>query len=163
MSAMTDPHEGLISFQRALKGREIHLHRCRTDENLYVHVDKPTSEVVRYTYTRLLRNGVSTGISILVMVDPYEGLPCFQVGYAVPEKLRGKGFATDVLTASIKELRAGLTLNGVNVPLFIEAMIDKKNEASIRVAEKVLGPRLRETVDKETGTPAYQFMLKVNP
>lgn len=163
MPAMTDPHEGLVSFQQALDDGELQFHPCHTDKNLYVHVDEPTPEITRYTYTRLLADEVSTGISILVMVEPYEGLPCFQVGYAVPEKFRGQGIATDVLTASIKELRAGLSRSGVKVPLFIEALIDTTNTASIRVAEKVLGPHLKETADKITGTPAYQFMLKVNP
>lgn len=163
MPAMTDPHEGLVSFQQALDNRELQLHRCDTDKALYVHMDQPSPELTRYTYTRLLPDGVSTGISILVMVEPYEGLPCFQVGYAVPEKFRGEGVATDVLSASIKELRAGLSRNGVKVPLFIEALIDTTNAASIRVAEKVLGPHLKETADEVTGTPAFQFMLKVNP
>jgi len=163
MPLMTDPHEGLVSFQQALDNGEIQLHACHTDRNLYVHVDQPAPEITRYTYTQLLADKVSTGISILVMVEPYKGLPCFQVGYAVPEKFRGQGIATDVLMASIKELRAGLSRNGVKVPLFIEALIDTTNASSIRVAEKVLGPSLKETTDEMSGTPAYQFMLKVNP
>ncbi|MDX1146844.1 GNAT family N-acetyltransferase [Sinorhizobium medicae] len=163
MPAMTDPNEGLISFQQALDGGELQLHRCDIDKDLYVHVDQPKPKITRYTYTRLSPGDVSTGISIFVMVEPYEGLPCFQVGYAVPDKFRGQGKATDILTASIKELRAGLTRNGVDVPLYIEALIDRKNEASIHVAKKVLGPWVKETSDEMTGTPAFQFMLKVNP
>jgi len=163
MPAMTDPHDGLVSFQKAMDRREVKLYPCATDKGLFVHVDHPAPEITRYSYTRLSPEGLSTGISILVMVEPYEGFPCFQVGYAVPEQFRGKGLATDILTASIKEIRNGLTRNNVRVPIFIEAMIDKTNVASVRVAEKVLGPSLAEEVDKYTGTPAYHFMLKVHP
>lgn len=163
MSSMTNPHDGLVSFQRALDDGDINLHRCVTDNELYVYVDTPSPEVLRYTYTRLLPNHISSGISIVVMAEPYEGLPCFQVGYAVPIEYRGQGNATDVLTASIKELRAGLSRNGVNSPIYIEALIDKTNTDSIRVAEKVLGPYVKEAIDKFTGTPAYQFVLKVDP
>lgn len=162
MAAMTDPHEGLISFQQALDENSLQLHQCDTDGNLYVHVDNPAPNVMRYTYTRL-QDKVSTGISIFVMVEPYQDLPCFQVGYAVPEGLRGQGMATDILKASIRELRAGLTRARVNVPIFIEALIDKENKDSLRVAEKVLGSYVKETFDEKTGTPAYQFVLKVEP
>lgn len=163
MAAMTDPHEGLVSFQAALNDGSVRLHRCATDSDLYVHIDQPTPEITRYTYTRIAKPVVSTGISILVMVEPYDGIPCFQVGYAVPEKFRGQGKATDILQASIKELRAGLSRSGAKMPIYVEALIDAENAISNRVAEKVMGPRVKETVDDMTGTPAFQYMLKVQP
>jgi hypothetical protein len=47
---MTDPFDGLISFQQALLDGEISLQAGALDPDLFLHADEPTPGVQRLTY-----------------------------------------------------------------------------------------------------------------
>ena len=159
---MTNPHDGLLSMQAAIDANAIAFHRGELDNDLFVHVDKPTPNVVRYSYT-YIENGIATALSIVVMVEPIDGTPCFQIGYAVPNELRGQGRATRVLKASVAEIRSGLTRHGVG-QICIEAIIGTDNLPSIRVFENAFPDAHRkETTDKISGAPAIQLVAFLPP
>ena len=153
---MTDPHHALVSFQRAFKAGQIRLQKGDIDPDLYVHLDVPAPGVYRFSYVRL-DNGVVRAFATLVRVEPIEGLPCFQVGYAVPERFRGRGRATDVLSSAIAELQNGMARNG-HKRIAIEAIVGIDNPASMKVAERVLGGAPKEVTDEFSGKPALQYV-----
>ncbi|MCF8534118.1 MAG: GNAT N-acetyltransferase [Reyranella sp.] len=153
---MTDPAVALASFQQALNRGQIRLQRGALDPNLYVYQDVNGT---RLTYVRLEGRTV-TALAMFVNVEPIDGVPCFQTGYAVPEKFRKQGRAQEIIEAAIAELQKGLARN--NVPKFcVEAIIAADNEASKRVAEKVLSTSSKATTDEMSGTAAIQYLRNI--
>jgi len=121
MASMTDPTDGMVSFQQALLDGEIDLRPGELDPDLFVHVDNPAPGVVRITYVRLDRQTVKAFASI-VATEPMKGLPCFQVGVAVPAPYRGRGYAKSIVAAAISELKNGLSRN--KIPSFyVESVV----------------------------------------
>jgi RimJ/RimL family protein N-acetyltransferase len=99
-------------------------------------------------------------LAMVVMTEPMHGLPCFQLGVAVPAAYRGKGFAKDVVTAAVAELENGLKRN--NIPHFyIEAVVNLDNEPSKRVAEATISPTATAVTDKDSGLPALHYVRKL--
>ncbi len=154
---MTDPHDSLVSFQQALLDEEIKLLRCEFDRNLFYHLDLPNGEP-RMTFARLEGNTV-VAMAIIAKADPFEGCPCFQIGYAVPIQLRNQGRAKDIVRAAISEFQKGIRRNGLK-ELYIEAIISAGNIASQRVAEQVISTEYKNTTDTLSGTPALQYISK---
>lgn len=144
VTPMPDLEFALQSFQTALTSGAVELQRGSLDRDLFVHCDQPNGEL-RLTYVRLDGDTV-TAMAVFVMAEHYEGLPCFNVGWAVPLHFRGQGRATEVFLAAANELSFGLGRNGPGT-YYMEAVIDAENEASKRVAEKVLSTPL--SVKKE--------------
>lgn len=62
---------------------------------------------VRYTYARI-EHGRVKAMAMFVSVEQIDGTPFFQVGYAVPETYRGKGWAIEMLEQGLDELSNGL-------------------------------------------------------
>jgi RimJ/RimL family protein N-acetyltransferase len=150
--------DAFVTFEPALRRGEINLQPGEVDSNVHVLQDLPNGEP-RLTYVRLERRKV-TAMAIIIMAEPYEGERCFQIGYAVPEKLRGQGRAKDIATAAIAELSNGLSRNGVQ-SFYIEAVVGQGNAPSRRVAEAVVGGKAREIVDEISGEAALQYMRKI--
>lgn len=117
---LTDPSEGLASFQQALLDGEIRLEAGRLDRAIFVHLDRPADRP-RFTCARIEKNTV-TALAILIPVDPIDVVPCFQLGYAVPAHCRNQVRAKDVVQAAMAELWNGLSTNGVRA-LWIEAIV----------------------------------------
>ena len=86
LAALTDPSDALTSFQQGLQNGDIQLERGELDPELFVHLDHP-NEMTRFTYVRLQGRTV-TAFVMLVAVEPIEGTPCLQIGYAVPKAYR---------------------------------------------------------------------------
>jgi ribosomal protein S18 acetylase RimI-like enzyme len=155
---MTDPFDGLVSFQQALLDGEINLQAGALDPNLFLHVDRPEG-VLRLTYVRLDGQSV-TAFANIVETEPMHDLPCFQVGVAVPEEYRGKGYAKSVLSAAIAELKHGLSRN--KIPSFyLEAIVSVDNEPSKRVAEATISASPVSVTDEFSGLPALQYVRKI--
>jgi len=153
---MTDPSAAMISFQEALDAGLLPLRRGRLDEHLYMLADDELG-VVRYTFVRLQENRV-VAFANFVATEPYEGSPCLQMGYAVPEDERGRGLATDLVRAAINELQA----NFANYPPFVvEAVVGVDNVASQKVAARTLTEHPSEIVDQVSDQMAYQYVRKV--
>jgi RimJ/RimL family protein N-acetyltransferase len=155
---MVDPTKSLRSFQQALLSGYVRTQRCELDEKLVVHLDNPNG-APRFTYARLHGQTVAA-LVMLVLVEPIGGLPCFQLGYAVDEEYRNRGFATEAVLSSIAELKNGLGRSG-GTDFCVEAVVGASNKASQRVVEKVGFTSSEEIVDEFSGEPALQYFLTV--
>jgi hypothetical protein len=156
---MTDPFEGLTSFQQALLDGEISLQAGELDPELFLHVDYPREDVPRFTYVRLVGRSV-TALAMLIPVEPMHGLRCFQAGVAVPEAYRGKGHAKSIVAAAITELKHGLSRNGIS-SFYVEAIVSVDNEPSKRVAQSTISPTPVAIEDEVSGLPALHYFRKV--
>jgi len=156
---MTDPTDGLVSFQQALLNGEIDLQRGELDREVFVHFDQPTASTNRFTYVKLDRKTVKA-LAMIVPTQFMHGLPCFQMGVAVPEDYRGKGYAKNIMEAAIAEFKNGLARN--NIPSFyIEAVVSVENAPSKRIAETVICATPTAITDSESGLPALHYVRKV--
>ena len=158
MPQMTDPFAALESFQEAFANGVLSLQRGVIDPELFSHVDHPNGST-RFTYVRLDRRTV-TALVMFALVDPLEGSPCFQIGYAVPERYRAQGRAKDIVVAAIAELKKGLIGNGVPA-FYIEAIVGTDNEPSTRVAAATISTSPVQITDYVSGLPALHYVLKV--
>lgn len=161
MPQMTDVMPALLSYQEELSAGRLlpPPSRAHTDPDLRLFTDFANDEL-RISYTRVDEDGIVTAFVSIARAQPLDGLACVGVGYAVPERFRGQGRATEILTAAIKEVTHGFTESGIHA-FAIEAVISADNPASIAVARKVLTDNPREITDDISGQPALQFVRKV--
>ena len=158
MAQMTDPSDAMTSFQEALRLGEIPLRPGAVDPELYVFADNPMGSS-RLTYVRLDGQTV-TAFASFVASEPIDGLPCLQLGYAVPESFRGGGRAGEIVEAAIADIRVGLGRNGVPA-FYIEAVVGKDNLPSQRVAERAISDSPTEITDSVSGLPARHYLRKI--
>lgn len=158
MAAMTDPTDALVSFQEALRQGAIEMQRGALDRELFVHLDHPNGQA-RFTYVRVERQTV-TALVNLTVVDPIEGIPCLQIGVAVPEKYRKQGRAKEAVEAAIAELQHGLARSKI-ATFYVEAIVGADNEASKHVAAATISPAPIEITDEFSGLPALQYLRKI--
>lgn len=156
---MTDSFDALTSFQQALLDGKVSLRAGELDPDLFLHVDHPTPGVPRLTYVRLDRQSV-TALANMVRTEPMDGLPCFQVGVAVPEAYRGKGHAKSVVAAAMAELRHGLSRNKIS-SFYVEAVVSTDNEPSKRVAKATISSTPVAITDEVSGLPALHYVRKI--
>jgi hypothetical protein len=155
---MTDPANAMESFQKALLAGQIKLQKCALDPELHMFYDSPQG-TPRFTYVRL-GDGKVTAFVEFVKWKPIDGLLCMHIGYAVPEAYRGRGLATETVTAAIAELQQGLKRGGIK-KFCVEAMIDVSNVTSQRVAVKTISDKPVETTDSISGLGALQYIRKI--
>jgi hypothetical protein len=156
---MTDPFEGLVSFQQALLNGEIRLQRGKIHPDVFLHVDYPRGDVPRFTYVRLDGQEV-TAFANMAPAGLVHDLPCFQVGVAVPEVYRGRGYAKGIVAAAIAELRNGLLRNNIR-SFYVEAVVSVDNEPSKRVARSTISSTSTDITDEVSGLPALRYLRKI--
>lgn len=161
-TSMSDPHDGMVSFQQALLLGIIDLARVGSHQDLFSHFDVPEPGVNRLTYVRLSEDcrTVKAFLSC-VMNGTVEGFPCVAVGYAVPEEGRNQGRAKQILLDVIDDQVNQARNNGVET-VYIEAVIDETNLASLRVAETVLNVERESIIDTSSGRPAFRYTARFN-
>lgn len=158
MSNMANPHEGLLSFQRAYKAGAISPRRCSIHDDLLVLMDDADG-TTRLTYALIDSAKEVKATVVYLPADPHDGKHCFQVGYAVSAQLRNQGVASEALRKSIDEMRRGFIPHMGQ--FYIEAVIGAHNTASLKVAAKVFSSTPSKIVDEESGEPALQFFLLI--
>jgi hypothetical protein len=158
LTRMTDPFDALQSFQQALVDGEIDLQRGQIDPEFFVHLDRPNGQP-RFTYVRLQRQTVTAMVNFAVS-DPIEGVPCLQIGVAVPEAYRSQGRAKSAVGAGIIELQHGLARNKVST-FYVEAVVGIDNEASKHVAAATISKAPIEVTDQVSGLPALHYVRKI--
>ncbi|RUZ19897.1 MULTISPECIES: N-acetyltransferase [unclassified Mesorhizobium] len=158
---LTDPAVGLVSFQKALADGEIFPEHCRLDPDLYVLLDQPAGSP-RFTYARIQKDGTVTAIAILAVAEPMQGLPCFQLGYAVPEQCRNQGRAKEVVTAALAELKHGFADANVHT-FFVEAVVGADNPVSQAVAAATISTQPEAGIDKFAEVSVLQYVRKFEP
>lgn len=155
MAEMSDPHIGLLSYQRAFVRRDIAPMPTIYEKGLFILADGE-GEDKRITYA-LVDARIVKATVVFAYADPYEGERCFGVGYAVAEKFRGQGIATDVLKRSISDFRQGMKMP----VLYVEAIVDATNLASRRVCEKVLSIDAEPMTEELSGKPSFRYFKRV--
>lgn len=158
MPVLVNPMDALKSFEPALRSGEINVQPGEIDPTIGVHLDRPNGEP-RFTYARF-RNGALAAIAIISLAEPFEGLPCFQMGYAVPQHLRKRGLAKDIARAAIAEFTAGMNRNGITA-FYIEAVVGQKNIGSQKVANTIWGEPVKDGLDEHSGEPILQYLMKI--
>lgn len=154
---MANPHHGMISFQEGLQSGILKLTLVRPHVDLYSHFDVPAPGVARLTYVRLDadRRSIKAFLSC-VMNGKVDGFPCVALGYAVPEHLRNKGLAQTIMRDVIQDQIVKAHRAG-HSSVYVEAVVDKTNLASQRVAAAVLIVEPEEIVEGESKRPAYRY------
>lgn len=150
---IADPLEALVSLQREVR-RGMPTHATEQHPAVRVVLDHPNG-TVRYTYARI-EHGRVKSIALFVHHEPINGIPCFNLGYAVPEAYRNKGWASEIVEQGIQELRKGLGRHGVKA-FYVEAVIAQQNLPSQRVATKVISDNPTEGTDSESGEPVFAY------
>lgn len=154
MPPMTDPHEGLVSYQQALNENLISPSPCSLYENMTILHDVAEGNQ-RLTYA-IMDNDIVKATAVYVFAPNIDGIPCFGIGYAVAKEYRNQGIATQIITDSLKEFSYGM--KGKIPSFYIEAIIDVNNIASRKVALKTINDSPKETIDQVSGQSAYQFI-----
>lgn len=119
MPSMTDPMDALKSFAPEFRAKNLVVEKGRLDPTLWVHMDQPLPGEQRITYAQTKSKKV-LGIAILSTAEPFEGAPCFGLGYAVCEDERGKGIAKNLVQAALAEFADGLAKAAPQMTFYIE-------------------------------------------
>jgi len=161
MTTIVDPTPAAESFQAALESGQIErdsLTQCKTDPGYFLHFDNAGGKP-RLTFVQLDGTKVMAHLQAVV-VEPIDGVPCFQIGYAVPVAYRKQGLALKIVEATIAELKNMAALAGGSA-FYVEAIVGVDNEASNRVATKMLSSPMSIT-DKPSGSAAFRYEKKVD-
>lgn len=151
--SIADPMAALISLQREVR-RGLPTISAELAPSVRVVLDHPNG-VTRYTYARI-EHGRVKALALFVDHEPIDGVPCFNIGYAVPEAYRNRGWASEIVEQGIQELRQGLGRHGVK-SFYVEAVVGKDNLASQRVASKIISDSPVEGTDSESGEPIFAY------
>jgi hypothetical protein len=150
---LADPMDALVSLQREVR-RGMPTHATSQGPEIKVVLDQPNG-ITRYTYARI-EHGRVKAIALFVHHEPIDGIPCFNIGYAVPEAYRRRGWAKQIVEAGIQELSKGLGRHGVN-QFYVEAVVGKDNIASLNVANTLISDNPIEGSDSESGQPVLCY------
>jgi hypothetical protein len=160
MARMTDPTVALVSFQQALLDGEIRLQPGELDPNIFVYADMLAPDVSRITYVRFDGRTVTAFVNV-ISVGRMDGLPCFQLGVAVPVQYRNKGYAKSILASAIAELKNGLSRN--KIPSFyVEGIVGVDNEPSKRASAATISSSPTAIIDEVSGLPALHYVRKID-
>lgn len=151
--AMTNPHDGLVSFQEALDKSLIRPAKCKLHTDISILHDDAEG-TPRLTYA-LIENGKVKATVVGVVVEPIEGIPCVALGYAVAEQYRGQGLAKDILEKSIDELTFGFKQHMDK--LYIESIVGVDNIASQKLSARYISSNPDKITDEHSGLPALHY------
>lgn len=154
---MVDLAATLAQFQEALEAKLIAPKRCELYDDLYVLQDSAGGEA-RITYAKIV-GGKAQALVAYVPVEPNEGCPCFNVGYAVDPAHRSRGLGNMVLGQSLNELQNGLSRYS-SEPYFVEAVVAVDNDASNKLAAKHISAQPTPIVCQVSGVDAFQYLRK---
>jgi len=158
MANITDPTDAMTDFEKAFRLGELSSQKGDLDPSVIVHADTPQG-IPRMTYVKMDGKNVTEFVTF-VLSDPYEGLPCFQIGYAVPAAYRRQGRGRAIVDIAIAEMIKGFARSGVN-EFYVEAIVGESNLASKRIAELTISHNSKSIVDGISGVPARQYFRKV--
>lgn len=159
MGKMTDPTNTLVALQEAINMRAFQMERGRIHNDIAVYLDAPTQGTQRITYAKVTNMGEVKAIAVFVNTEPHDGLPCFQIGYAVAARFYRQGFGTEIVRKSIAEMVNGF--RDVMPSFFVEAIVGLDNSASLKIAGKQISRTPIEVSDEVSGQPAMQFLRRI--
>lgn len=150
---------GLNSFQEAYRKGLITPAKGEADPKLLVLRDK-AGGFERWTFARMNATRKVQAMATMTPLGRREGMPVWQLNYAVPPNLRGKGFAREVASAAIAEMKHEMAKQGITAFL-VESVVEDWNVASWRVAEAVVSPAPEPERDTLRDNPARVYLRKV--
>lgn len=159
---MADPMSALVSFQKEILAGMPTV-ASADSPNIRVFRDELNGKT-RFSYARV-EQGQVRSLVMFVSGGTKNGVPCFDVGYAVAAPWRGGGYAKEILAQGIKELSAGLRQATGLSAFWIVAVIGAENYASQSVAKSALSDTTEKIVDELSGLPALLFrrLISVEP
>lgn len=147
--------DALKSLQIAVGNKQVFLQPCELYPDLRVILDRPQG-TLRITYAIFQRAKVAA-IALFAEAGRIEGIPCFQLGYAVIESMRGQGLASDIVSQGMGELVHGLKRNGAK-QFYVEAIVGIDNEPSNRLAKRLISDKPKAITDEFSREPAFQYL-----
>jgi hypothetical protein len=159
MPVMTDPMAALNSLQQVIDNRLVVLQRCKVHRGLQLLLDEPAPGKTRFTYANI-SNGKVIAIAMFALADRVNGVPCFQLGYAVLESMRNTGLGEATVRKSIEEISKGFKATPLQ-RFYVEAIVGVSNIPSNKIATKILSPAPTECTDALSGQPALQYLRLV--
>lgn len=154
MPLMPDLMNALTSLQKELD-RGLPVNPCELAPQYKMVFDQPNGET-RFTYAKII-NGELIVLANFVLAEPIDGVPCFNVGYAVKPSHRGNGLAYEAASVGIEELKNGFGRTQKGRSFYVEAIVEANNQPSIKVAEKLFAGSGEAITDAPTGKPALQY------
>tara|TARA_R110002124_G_scaffold128157_2_gene288544 strand:- start:19069 stop:19548 length:480 start_codon:yes stop_codon:yes gene_type:complete len=158
---ITDPHNGLLLFQKALLNGTIKPTRCKINRKLYFLRDRPTPDTIRITYAMIVGRQVKA-MAVYMEEEPFEGKRVFGVGYSVGIPFRRKGLAKEMLLSSLEEFTALLSKQLDEPGFYLEAVVGVDNEVSKSVAKQVFNDEPDKIADGESGLPALHYLKLIS-
>ena len=155
---MTDPMDALNELQSTLDAGTIRLNPCNLYSEINVFLDYPSGRP-RYTYAYVSMHKVQA-ISLFALTERHDGIPCFQIGYAVIDKMRGQGLGSRILQQSIGELANGFH-GTVLKEFYFEAIVSTNNDPSNAIARKLISAFPNSCIDEFSNEPALQYLRKI--
>lgn len=156
---MADPMSALLSFQKEISAG---MPTAASDgsPNIRVVRDELNGET-RFSFARV-EHGQVKSLVMFISGGNKNGVPCFDVGYAVATPWRGRGYAKEIIAQGLKELSVGLRLATGLSAFWVVAVIGMENFASQAVAKSTLSNTFEEIVDDFSGLPALVFRRLIN-
>lgn len=155
---MADPMSALLSFQKEVSAG-MPTAGVVGSPNIRVFRDEPNGKT-RFSYARV-DEGQVRSLAMFVSGGAMDGIPCFDVGYAVAPPWRGCGYAKEIVIQGIKELSVGLRQATGLTAFWIVAVIDPENHVSKSLAMCTLSTTPESILDEFSGLPALVFRLLV--
>lgn len=153
--------EGLRQIAIAIKEGSITLERGRIFDDIHVHGDMPNG-ISRITYVMFSPSVQNQVIARCVILHDrtQNGMPIWQIDWAVLNQYRGKGVGTSVATKALTEFTSGM--KGIlKAGFFVEAVVEEGNEASKKIARELLGNE-KVIINKVTGAHVHNFLKRFN-
>lgn len=151
--------EGLRQIAIAIKNGSISLEQGRIFDDIYVHLDEPLG-VPRTAYVMFnpsIQNQV-IGWCVIIFNRVQDGIPTFQIDWAVLPQYRQKKWGITVATKGLAEFVAGM---GKKLPtgFYIEAIVDDDSEPSKKIARSLVGGE-EILFNKQTQSHVHSFLRK---
>jgi len=151
--------EGLKQIAIAIKDSSISLEKGRIFDDVYVHADRPlgVSRVAYVMFSPSVQNQVIARCA-LVFDRPRDGVPSFQIDWAVLPQYRKNNWGTTVATKALAEFTSGMK-TGLPGGFYIEAIVDEENEASKKIGRSLLGGE-KILFNEQTHSNVHNFLKK---
>ncbi len=153
MSSMPDPMNVLRSLQQAVTAADPTDYP--PDGEGYVIMRDEKNVGRRFDFAKIIIGEVQA-IAIFGLEEPVNGVTAYTIAYAVKENHRRRGLAVEAVNKGIKEMKTFLGRTSASV-FYMEAVIDKTNIPSLKVAAKLFSKPGVAMNDAYTGTPSLFF------
>lgn len=151
---MVDPHEGYLSFRKEVEQGTLSLDPCKIHPDIKLYTDTQ-NEKYRFTYT-IIEGNIPKGILQIISLEWDRNIFYFQLGIAVGKEFRRQGVAKELSKKGLEEFLARFPIPK-NRKLGIEAIVEKSNVASQKLAAKTFPNPPTQIKDEFSGEEAFRY------